>query len=461
MALTNPFSITYGSRTVGGSTGYLLHGPYVIDKSFDTLRLVFDVIITSSSYSGLQSASEALEDDFNKRDQNLTISLDGSTWSYVFGTDILNTTASLSKSGDRETDRGYSRAYTCVVEGELPASDQSGLRDLQVQVDYEAGRQKIVTMQGVYTPHGGNDAVDQYMADFDSEASTILSSIDGSAAWELVDESYTRDRNDHTCNFNRQWVQLLAPQSQGTTDDSDIRDHRMIFTDLSQHPGDSRENVYRLRRVVGNYDCAIDIEQTTDLQAAFDSKVKPHLLQLFQTNFTPQVFCIEDHRISYDETTKRLSVAIQFLYQKNGGEDVVEVSQSLAYREVRTIDYTPLHEQDEHAAEADVGWAVLERVATRTVIALGEQMPVRRIGVTPEDGIAGPIEGLEYPDDGTVQSEGWNIVANTSQSSDQWIGDPDEEQIRLSVLSETVVERYHKAPEARRPITLGGGSPGA
>ena len=33
MTITNPFSITYGTREVGGDTVYRLHGPYVIDKN--------------------------------------------------------------------------------------------------------------------------------------------------------------------------------------------------------------------------------------------------------------------------------------------------------------------------------------------------------------------------------------------------------------------------------------------
>jgi len=145
-----------------------------------------------------------------------------------------------------------------------------------------------------------------------------------------------------------------------------------------------------------------------------------------------------------------MSVSIQFLYQKDGGEDVVEVSQSLAYREARTIDYTPVHNDDEYAMEADVGWATRERVASRTVIVIGEETPKKRIGEDPENGPAGEIEGIESRS--AVQREGWNIVSNTSQVTDQWLGDPDEEQIRVSVLTETVVERFHTKPK------VGGGT---
>jgi hypothetical protein len=162
MAITNPFSITYGSRQVGGSTDYQLHGPYVLDKSFDRLRLVFDVVVVAVSFADLQSKSDTLETDFRLRDQSLTIDLDGSTWTFTRGTHILAVTSSIVKSGNPDTDKGYSRAYTITIEAELPADDEQGLRDVEVLVDVDASRRKTVTMRGTYTALSGTDAVAQY-----------------------------------------------------------------------------------------------------------------------------------------------------------------------------------------------------------------------------------------------------------------------------------------------------------
>lgn len=459
MALTNPFSITYAGQQVGGASDtYLLHGPYVIDKSFATLRVVFDVVVTSSSYAALKSAATTLENAFSKRDQSFSIDLDGSTWTYTFGEDILNSSASLAKSGDPETDRGYSRAYTCVIEGELPAEDQDGLRSLEVAVDYEVSRRKIITMGGTYTAvsvdSNSRTAAEQYLLDFDTEAATILAAIDSSATFELVDENYVRDRVNHTCNFSRQYAQLLTNQSQGTLDDTSIKDHEITFTDASQHPGDSREGVYRLRRVIGAYSCTLDVEVTTDLQSTYTSKIKPLIDATFQSNFSPVAYAVEDTRITYDETSKRLSATIQYLYQKAGGDDVVEVSQSIAFREARNIDYTPVHSQGEFSQYADVGWSVRERISTRTVLVIGDEKPKRRLGVTKtEKGPAGDFETISAGPN--VQKAGWNIVQNTSQVSDQWLGDPDETQLKLSLLTETVVERWNELPTAAQSLTIG------
>lgn len=454
MPITNPWSITYGDVTVGGeSASFQINGPYSISKTFTTVQLSFTVIVVAEDYESLQARSDELETAFSKRDQSFSIDLDGSTWTYTFGTDALNTTATISKPGTAEVDRGVARAYTCTIDAELPANDQDGLRDLRVRVNYTPSRQRIVTMTGTYTAQSGGTATNAYLDGFDAEATTILSALDGSATFELGPESHEQDRNNHVCSFSREYVELLEDQLQGTRDANQIRDHRIAFTELFSSPGDSRAGVYRLRRVLADFSCAIDIEQTTDVKGTYDSSVKEHLKQLFQSNFDPQVFAIEDERITYDETSKRLNAAVTFLYQKDGGNPVVEVSQSLSYREARNIDYTPVHGGGELDMYADNGWATVQRVWERTVVAIGDERPAFRIAgnpnfLTAEDfsqGVAGASDVLSSS--GGVNASGWNVISNESKVMDNYIGDPSETQMKLFVLTETVVEQYSKKPD--------------
>lgn len=452
MAVKNPWTITYASNVaspaageqVGGSSDvYLLHGPYVIEKTFETIRIVFDVVVVAETLNedtdgGLQQLSDALETAFRKRDRTIKIDLNGTAWTYTFGTDILNTRASIDKSGDSETDRGLSRMYRVEVAGELPADDNDGLRDLSVSLDYAPGRQKRVAFEGVYTRYSGSSASAQYASDFDAEAATILTAIDGSATFELVDESFDRDRNDHVCTFRRSYVELLVNQSAGSLDDTDIRDHEVTFTDLVAHPGDAGPDIPRMRRCIANYQCAIDIDQTTDLHTVYNNKVRDHIKSLFETNFEPSVFCVEDERVSYDETSKRMSAQLQFYYQTGSGQVVVEVSQTIGYRESRAIDYTPLHANSELAFVADPGWATIERVGTRVVTILGSQSPNRRIG----GGSGSRLSGMEGGK--KVTATGWNIISSNSVVESRWVGNPNDTQIQLSTLTETVVERLTK-----------------
>lgn len=487
MAVTNPIEITYGSQSVGGgSSTYQLVGPYVIDKSFAALRLVFDVLVVSSSVSGLQGASETLEDAFRKRladGDTLKIEMSGSSWTYTVGQDILKVTSSIAKSGNPDTDKAASRAYTVSVEAELPADGDSdgGLRDIEALVDFEAGRQKVVTFRGVYTATTAGDAKARYEADADNTTSDYLDVIDSSATFELVDETYTLDREGdgstpapHVLSFTRQYVELLANQSTSGLDDNQIKDHRITFTDLGQYPGDSSDEVGRLRRVVGSYDCAVDIDETTDLKSVYTSKVKDHLRELFRSTFSPTQFGAEEERVSYDETSKRISVTFQFIYQPSGANAIIEIAQSVAYRESRSLDMTPTHEDDEFAYEVDVGFATLERVWNRTVIAVGAENPKLRIRERartegPVGRFSNTIRGQTGPDardTSSIEREGWNVVSSTSQVTPRWLGNPDgEEQIEVTVLTETVVERFHAKPGNRTsvpiqngPVTTPGGS---
>ena len=463
MAVNNPFKITYNSTAIGGTSDtYQLLGPYVIDKSYRVLRVVFDVIVVASNASTLRSLSDTLETKFRERDKNLEIDTGSSVFTWTAGTHYFNPVSSIAKSGDSETDRGFSRAYTIAIEAELPsdASGDNGLLEIKSNVGFEATRQKTATIEGSYTSTASANSKANYLANADTKINAILAAIDGTATWELLEEDFDFDRNTANTNFVRQYIELLFKESESALDDTHIRDHRVIFTDLSQHPADSRESIQRLRRVVGSYECSIDIDQTTDLQAAFTDKVKPVILQTFKTTFSPSVFCLEDRKISYDETTKKLSASLQFLYQKEGGEAVVEISQSCAYREQRTIDYTPVHSSsNETAAYADPGWATIERVWTRTVVVLGDETPQRRIGgQTASYNDAGDFDsvgGIKIEGTREIVEAGWNIVSNVSQVTERWMGDPtEEEQIKLTSLTETVVERFNQKPGS------GGGSGG-
>jgi hypothetical protein len=470
MGLLNPIAITYGGFTVGGASSYQLLGPYVIDKSYENFRLVFDVLITADSLPAVQALSEALEDQFRRRlqvDEELVIDLGGIEWVYHMGRTLLSVTSEITKTGNRDTDKGLSRSYTCVVTGEMPADQDSGLRDVKVLVHYSASRQRTITMQGTYTATEDGDALGNYKNNFDDVANGYLQLIDTQAKWELEDETSSLDRQrsgssplPHVCDFTRQYLELVVDQSQGQRDDDQIKDHRVVFTDLSQNPADGQSGVKRLRRVVGTYDCSVDITKTTDLQNVFRNKVKAHLKQLFTTEFNPRVFCLEEQRIGYDESAKRISVQFQFLYQPSGGSSTIEVSESVSYQEQRSIDYTPVHGGDELAFNADVGWATILRHWQRIVVAMGAETPKRRVAARPQSGAAGlfrdSIGGVAGPDAGGdrsgVVADGWNIIANTSTVTPQWIGDPDSgQQIQVSVLSEVVVERLHKKPAATGP----------
>lgn len=475
MSVTNPISITFDELELGGaSSTYQLLGPYVIDKSYDAIRIVADVVVVASSVETLQPLADALEVKFRTRLTNgstFAIAMSGNSWTYTVGSSVLKVTSTITKTGNPDFDRGASRAYTITITGELPADDTNddGLRDIEALVDYSPSRQAVVTFRGTYTTTAAGDAKTQYEANADDVCTSHLTVVDSTATWELVDETFTLDREGdgttpsaHVLNFTRQYVMLIALQTASVLDDPQIVDHRVTFTDLAQYPGDSLEESRRLRRVIGSYDCGVRIDESANLQSVYANKISAHVRALFVSNFNPSVFGVEEERVSYDETSNRISVSLQFIYQDSGGESLIEIAQSVTVRESRTIDYTPTHDKDEHAYEADVGWATLERVWARVALVVGNEPPKSRIHKRARStGVLGRFDdningqpGPDGRDTSEVQAEGWNVIASSSQVTPQHLGDPASSQIETTLLTETVVERWHKKPAARTNVPV-------
>jgi hypothetical protein len=466
MGLTNPISINYAGTLLGGDSDYQLIGPYVIDKSYTDLRIVADVLVSAEDQTTMDELSEALEDAFRQRlaDSNtivITVGNRSKTWRV--GTHILEVEASIAKSGNPETDYGSSRAYTVTIVAKLPADAEfdDGLQELEVLVQKTPSRQTVVTFRGAYTSTADGNALSSYSDKFDQIATNYTNLIKPGAVFDMVEEDYSLDRqgssgtpSPHACRFYRQYAEVITPQSQGIFDDPQIRDHNITFTDRSQFPGESDVTASRLRRVTGTFGCAIDIDETQDLQAVYLDKIRPYLVDTFQAEFSPNVFAMEEESVSYDKTSSRIAVQFQFVYQAAGYTSTVESSTSVTLREARTIDYTPTHGRRELAMDADVGWATVERIFTRTVVAIGSDSPRARISGESANGAAGSfgsVAGVDGPDDRNgrvVNRSGWNIVANNSTATRHWMGDPDGERIPLTVLTENVVERYHESPAA-------------
>lgn len=489
MPVPNPFSITYGTFEVGGETPYQLLGPYIIDKNYSQIRLVFDVIFAADSYVQLKLYSDNVESAFEKRlefGEELTIDIDGDQWVYKEGETILRAIASVVKSGNADTDRAYSRAYTVTISGELPADAaiDDGLRDVEVNVQYHASRAKTVTFRGVYTPMGTTSAMQQYRSTFDAKASSYLTFVDSTAHWELNDETTQLDRytdegdpRPATVTFTRQYNQILFPQSLGVWNDTELKDHTVSFAQDLSYAGDTQENVYRLERVQASFDAALDIENTTDLQAVFQAKIKPFLVGNFVNTFPNRVYAVDSQRITYDETKKRIQVAMAFVYQPEGGDEYVEIHESMQYRETRQIDYTPTHSGGPLDYYADEGFAMLERVWTRVAVMIDDQASNSAMLASGQGSsgsqVASEIAGVKPPQQrmlttssgggvgrggGTVGSggpgsnagsgisAGWNVISSSSKGVPSYMGHPEYGQLRTFTVTDIITERYHNEP---------------
>lgn len=471
MAVTNTFAITYNGVTVGGSSSsYQLLGPYVVEKTFERLRLAFDVLVVADSQTTLRTLSEDIEEAMSARDKEFRITIAGSSWTYEPGTDVLNVVASIVKSGDPATDKSHSRAYSVTIEAGLPETAREGLREISSVVNVDTSGRSMVTFSGVYTAQEGETATEVYTSSADAKCEELLSLYRSEdATFELVDETFTPDANNHLCQFQRQYREVIYNQGNGTLDDPRVKDHRVTFTDRWSQPGDALPNTVRLRRVDASIDCAVVIGESTPGEL-WESSIRQYLLDEFLSEFSPGQYAIEESSHTLDRTGSRLMGTMRIVFTGQSNSVVVSVAQSLTYREARTLDVTPTHSGRETDMYVDPGWATIERVWIRSVDVVGDETPRRRLHQ--EGGVAarrrsggasagdflGPIGGVAGPDTGgvyrAVQRDGWNVVNSQSQVTEQWMGHPEYgSQFKVTTLNETVIERYNTSPSS---ATTGG-----
>lgn len=489
-----PFKITYGTFSVGGDSGtFRIPDQHRESIEFETITLEFEVQVIGATRTDFQNQCALIEEAFHKRNQSLSIDLNNiddpagvSTFTYTFGEDILNTRATIDKPGD-EDDAGLSRMYSVVITGGLPSPDvdaaglRTGLQNHSFGLSYEAGRQKRVTFTGIYTATGPQtDPVraaqlarvnyEDPVTGADIEAGVYLAQFTGDVFEIVTEDVDPEDSSNHTIRFSRTYVEQLEDQTIGTRDAPEIRDHSFSMSESLDNPGDSDKNVNRLREVSARYECAVDIEVTTDLENVFRTKIDPFIVARFKSEFSPRQYAVRRREVAYDRTRMRISANLTFTYQKAGGENLTEISTSVRVTELQSIDWTPSHEDNVFAAELDKGWATKQRTTTVNSMVVGEERPENRIkssvgGGSPESGggkggagesvgisgVAG-TEGLGGTPEGAGQ---WIEISTDREVTFHWIGDKRYQQILVTKLAEQKVEQYHEFPAGRRAVKFG------
>lgn len=468
MAINDPFSLTYGGFTIGGTSDiYLLSGASAMERDFTNFSFTVGVQVVATTTALLQSQSDALEFAFSNRltaGDTFVINLDGSAWTYTQGTTILDCEARIVKAGDLETDTGFSRLYTIEVRGELPTTVDNGLQNIRANAVKDAAGIYTVTIAGVYTANATDDAHGNFTTNVDAECALFLALVNNSATFELVDEEFEVDRHKNSAgtaiepnmlSFTRQYVEVIANQSTALLDDPDIKDHQLIFTLVSRFPGEARADATRLSEVAANFTCAVDKSVTTDLLGVVAAKIRPLILQEFMTLYPASVFTIQNERITIDTTRNRIDAQFSILFQSAGGGVLITSNQAVAYQETRTIDYVPVHEDDELAYNVSLGFATLERVWTRSITTTNPEPVRRRITARTTGGdlfneSIGGESGIDNRDGTQVNQEGWNVIDNRSQVSEQLFGlNADGDSFVLTTLTEQVIERFHRTPTGR------------
>lgn len=469
--VTRDFRITYGSYQVGGSTDRHLDGLMSVRENLGQFTVIFEVWLQRDAGADWATEKAAFEAEFRKRDQRLLIeNINDSTTLKDYNPATAagantgqNIFAEWEKVGTEKKDTAHSTLYRVTITGDLPADQESGQRDLEVEIDWSSSNRKTVTISGEYTALDDKTATEQYEDAIAAVMSSITSAIDASATWEYTRRNTKRDRNDKVIRFRWVWVERLANQASGTLDHPSIRDSFLVWKRASDAPGDSSADIRRLDRVTALFTCGVDKEVTTDLQALYDDVVLPHIEAELQSEFTVSQFGREVENRDLNEDENSITAVVTFLCAIDA-TDVVSSSIRSRIIESGGIHYSPAWSGGIFDKYADQGHATRQRQAMRVAEVLGVIKPKERIGTgggsffgasfinVDEAGNptgtaqgTGGNGGLQPSGGSDVKKEGWNLVANDSETERVETGIGPDKIVR-TILIERTVEEWSELP---------------
>lgn len=463
-AVTNPFSLTWGTFEVGGTTEKLITGIHRITRDFRTWQVTLDVLIRATSDATLATNCAEIESEFSKRRQAIVFKV-GSSTIHTFnpaGTANtgLNSWATCQKNGTPGADTDRSRLYTVSVGCELPATDTSGRRDSRLVVDYDPAQRRTVTITGEWTAVTTNDATAQYAAQIATFCSSALGALLPAGTFELVAQKTDRDDQDKVLTFTRTYREMFVAQPGGSLDNAQIVEPTIGFTRDIPAPGDSGAgSVKRLETITCRFDCYLDKTASTDVPALYTNTVRPYILTQFTTLFSPIQWGIIAEQRTHEPYSNRLSVMITFQAAINT-TNVVEIAATSRIVEDAGVVMTGIWNGGIFAKYADQGIGTRRRFGIVVSRVLGTSKPNQRVG-----GGGGTVFGVGFRNpDGTQAGgtyrpgeqvsqgadRGWILVANDSSATPKWIGQAGGDQLLVTDYVEQTIEEYVDDPGGAR-----------
>lgn len=316
-------SVTYGSRTLGGSTDIDIDGPVRIVRDADSAQVSCYIIATAASSSAAATLWAALESDLTTPHLALTVTMDSETvlsLSPVVGTNTgFNSRASLEKAGTPTLDSRLSRRYHWSVHYDRPANlySSSGRRTSNSTIQRDAGKIGGVTISAEYRALGGNDAYDQYVSAISAFATAIFARFDiTQSRYELREESAVDDDRDKIVNITQRWAEIVWPDSPGTYNNSAIAETRLAIT-KSQETGGYSPGGPTVARVVTlsvSYSTRVPpaaAEGTPDIAGIYRSICRPAIIDAVRRLFQTAAIKVEQYTL--DPTTRAITAAWQLI----------------------------------------------------------------------------------------------------------------------------------------------------
>lgn len=379
--MTRELTIVYGSVTIGGSTARQIDKYTIESDSYETAAVEVEFVTTAATEAAFATELSTLRTAFRTPRQNLSITLGAATLLSLSQSANTGFDAApeILKDGD-PADTGRSRHFRIRIEFGRPADvvNTDFRRWSTVNVSYDAARRLTVTISGTYTANSTNgttNSFDQYRAQIDAYATTVLNDIDDANDFERVGEpSVEYGETNKVCNFVAVYKEIIFNQRLGTLNDADIVDPVLTVVRNRMAPGDSiagaplisgagRQTTSpgvnsgqngtvttlpggsgtttgaamgRPTLITLNYSCSINKENTTNLTQKWSGVIRPFLISTAKTIAGGGKIVLVDEKPQFgDLYGNLLSASMSFInYSQTILEQKITVADTTNYGKV-------------------------------------------------------------------------------------------------------------------------------
>ena len=426
-AVSRELKITYGSMVVGGTTDYLIWGPWKLTPySYGSVSVEFMVLVTSTTESGFAAARAAVENAFRTPRQRLKIELGSSTLrDFDPSTNSgFDAEAEIRDDGPPES-TGRSRLYKVRISVKLPAdlTGQNGLSESEIELEYSPSGVRTLTVSGTYTATTAPlEARANYEAHFATYVAGKVSGELGGGTFELVRKQATTGDTNKVCRFRHTYEEVIFAQSVGALDDATLTqpslniNRREVTTpsatseDLPAEAkaGGSQEKEPEITpsefMVDISYDVNVD-KSVTNLYGKWTDTIKPFLLSVLSTYVLGGTSILESVDPGFDPVRNRISARISARVYRGG---------NLLKFTIRTTDdldtgtaIIETHGSDPFSAYTYSGKAKLIRTIRRSSLVIGEASDPK---------LTSFFKGRSTP------SAGWILLRRTPEREPKFIG---------------------------------------
>ena len=280
-AVTRLNKITYAGVAIGVGTNYHLHGAIQLGQDYTTLTLRWLVICHDTTVATFVTQCNALEAALRTVNGDLKLEIGSST---VFDLEHSANTGMLAAGTIRKVgsslDSNNTRLYSCSVTAQLPADEAGKAGRQSSKVSYVSSGAEIVQLNvsAVYTALASNGALAQAKSAFPTYA-TALQGVEGGTWDELSGVVYQHDSDDKFCQASASYMQVIANQSAGTLNDTELQGVQISVLTRTIGPADeTNSGARRMQEVTVSFSCAVRKTQSTDLKSVWETKVRPHMI---------------------------------------------------------------------------------------------------------------------------------------------------------------------------------------